>query len=144
MTQHNRDGEDRDDWDRRTLDSHRHREFLTRLGAVEQLLGRIDTKVDQAAAQVEQVAITGRRAEQAAAGAELQGKLTNGRVTRTEQDLTDIRKVVHGDPTNLSDPGGMVGTMRSLRTNVRLTAALTVTVVVPAALTILGVYLQRL
>ena len=132
------------EWDRRRRDGQRHREFLERLGELEQLLGRIDTKVDSAAVKVEEVAVIGRRAELAAAGAELQGKLTNGRVSRNEQELTDLRKVVHGDPTRLSDPGGIVGTLRQTNVIVRLTAAAMITIVVPAALTILGVYLTRM
>ena len=133
-----------DDWDRRTLDSQRHRDFFELLAEVRLQLGRIDSKVDQAAVEVEKVAVIGRRAELAAAGAELQGKLTNGRVTSTEEGLASITKVVHGDPTDLYDPGGIVGMLRKTHMTVRVTAAATITVLVPAALTILGVYLQRL
>jgi hypothetical protein len=130
--------------DRRQNDQH----LYGRLAKVESLLHTVNSKVDNVTAYAKE-------AKSAAAAAAHQSELINSRVERHEQDLvrlhqrheTDLgrlNQIVHGDPTDLSDSGGIVGTLRSTNLIVRITLAIITLFVVPGMLTLLGIYLNRL
>jgi ABC-type transporter Mla subunit MlaD len=129
--------------DRRQLDH-----LASRIQKLELLLERVSRQVDE-------VTDYAKDAKQSAAKAARESEMTNSRVAHNERDIDELKqahhadldalkRIVFGDPTSLKDAGGVVGTLRSTNLMVRVNVGILVTVIVPACLTILAVYMQRL
>lgn len=101
---------------RETWDRRSQIDVAERLSRIEDILGSVDT----------------------------QAKLTNGRLSRAETELSSQRLMLYGSTTDLHGDGGVVGMLRQLRKGQTVTIGLLTAVAIPAALTVLATYLPAL
>jgi hypothetical protein len=131
-------------WDETNrLDRRSRADVLTRMRRVEELLEKNGAVLHEIELKLEDVTVDVREAKASAAGAERESALTNGRVARNEKDIGDLRRTLHGDPTNLADAGGVVGTLRSTELFGKWTFGVLTVVVLPILLLIASVYINR-